>query len=583
MGYHSTILIVDDEPVGREILGRLLGGTSDGEYDLAFASNGMEALERAAELTPDLILLDVMMPGMNGFEVCQRLRADSVLGEVPVIMLTALDDRDSRLQGIEAGADDFVSKPYDHDELRARVKTITRLNRYRQLLVANRQLERDVAQLSALYDISKGLNYITDIDVLLTFIVRQTKEMLDAAGASIIFHDQEKDELYFRAVAAENNEVEERLGELRFPSDSGVAGWVFGKGEPALVQDVATDERFGRQIDENTGFVTTSLLCVPLNGKEGMLGVLEAVNKGEEFTEDDQHILRAMADNIAVSIEKADLYRGLQEAEELLKEQNSELSETVKALSEAHAELQEMQQMLIQSEKLAALGRFSAGIAHEIKNPLAIILSGIEFLEIKLSNGDTDAKTAVEKVKKTTLRASDILHSLLKFARPSEAKLDEVAPRDLIDDTLSFFEFNAPSKNMDIKTQFVEPDGDTHVKIDKLQIQQVLVNLLMNSMEAMSDGGEIRIRGSLATSPQGQQRYMIEISDTGEGIPEDALPKLFEPFYTSKRDSKGTGLGLSISKTIVDSHGGDLTIESELGKGTTARVMLPLAQGDDRE
>ena len=102
MGYHSTILIVDDEPVGREILGTLLGGTSDGDYDLAFASNGMEALERAAELTPDLILLDVMMPGMSGFEVCQRLRADSVLGEVPVIMLTALDDRDSRLQGLEA-------------------------------------------------------------------------------------------------------------------------------------------------------------------------------------------------------------------------------------------------------------------------------------------------------------------------------------------------------------------------------------------------------------------------------------------------------------------------------------------------
>ena len=130
MEYLSTVLIVDDESIGRETLEALLFGQG---YQLVFASNGQEALSQAASLKPDVILLDVMMPGMDGFEVCRRLRADPNLAEVPVIMVTALDDRDSRLEGIEAGADDFVSKPFDRMELRARVNTITRLNRYRRL------------------------------------------------------------------------------------------------------------------------------------------------------------------------------------------------------------------------------------------------------------------------------------------------------------------------------------------------------------------------------------------------------------------------------------------------------------------
>jgi DNA-binding response OmpR family regulator len=127
----STILIVDDHPSAREVLRGLLSGQG---YNLAFASDGKEALTQAAELTPDVILLDVMMPDVDGFEVCRRLRADPVLAQVPVIMVTALDDQDSRLRGLEAGADDFISKPFHPVELKTRVRTITRLNRYRRLL-----------------------------------------------------------------------------------------------------------------------------------------------------------------------------------------------------------------------------------------------------------------------------------------------------------------------------------------------------------------------------------------------------------------------------------------------------------------
>jgi PAS domain S-box-containing protein len=137
----STILIVDDEPLGREVLATLLSGQG---YHLAFASDGFETLEQAQTLVPDLIFLDVMMPGMDGFEVCRRLRADPLLAEVPVILITGLSDRDSRLRGIAAGADDFMSKPFDRLELRARVQTITRLNRYHRLLIERTRFERVV-------------------------------------------------------------------------------------------------------------------------------------------------------------------------------------------------------------------------------------------------------------------------------------------------------------------------------------------------------------------------------------------------------------------------------------------------------
>jgi two-component system, cell cycle response regulator len=132
MNNKSTILIVDDQKVMRETIGMLL---SKQGYELEFAGDGPTALRKAAELIPDVILLDIMMPGMDGYEVCRQLRTHTVLAEVPIVMVTALNDRKSWIKGIEAGADDFVFKPFDTVELRTRVQNITRLNRYRRLVV----------------------------------------------------------------------------------------------------------------------------------------------------------------------------------------------------------------------------------------------------------------------------------------------------------------------------------------------------------------------------------------------------------------------------------------------------------------
>src|SRR4030066_179224 len=131
MQFMNTVLIIDDEPAAREAVEALLAAEG---YQLEFAADGLQGLARATELYPDIILLDVMMPGIDGFEVCRRIRVDPVLAEVPVVMITALDDQASRLRGIDAGADDFISKPFDKSELRTRVRAICRLNRFRLLL-----------------------------------------------------------------------------------------------------------------------------------------------------------------------------------------------------------------------------------------------------------------------------------------------------------------------------------------------------------------------------------------------------------------------------------------------------------------
>lgn len=145
----STILIVDDEPAGRHTLESILEGQG---YQLEMAGNGSEALAKASQISPDVILLDVMMPGMDGFEVCRRIRNDPALAEIPIIMLTALDDRQSLLDGLDSGADDYITKPYDRFELRARLLGITRLNRYRKLVDDRVHIEEAHSKLLSAYE-----------------------------------------------------------------------------------------------------------------------------------------------------------------------------------------------------------------------------------------------------------------------------------------------------------------------------------------------------------------------------------------------------------------------------------------------
>ncbi len=241
-------------------------------------------------------------------------------------------------------------------------------------------------------------------------------------------------------------------------------------------------------------------------------------------------------------------------------------------------ELDEIQKGLVQSEKLAALGRFSSGIAHELKNPLGIVLGGIEFLEVKTKKGDPDVRTAVSKIKEAALRAAQIVDDILKFAKPSDMQLDLVDPNELVKGALSLFQYGIKSREIEIRADFAKES--MRVKVDRNRIEQVLFNLFANAVEALDGRGSVRVgvmkRPRSSAYPRGA--CAIEVADTGVGISPENIRRLFEPFFTTKRDQQGTGLGLFIAKSIVNHHNGDLKIESEAGRGTQAKVILQLAE-----
>ncbi|MEK7396119.1 MAG: sigma-54-dependent Fis family transcriptional regulator [Candidatus Poribacteria bacterium] len=185
--------------------------------------------------------------------------------------------------------------------------------------------------LSIIYDGLSDSNPFTDIDTSLDFIIQKTKELLDAEGASIIIFDHRKNDLYFSVVAAEEKEVETQLKQLRLPVDSGIAGLVFRENKPVIVPDAHSEKRFYRQIDKNTGFVTKSILCIPLHVKGNTFGVFEVVNKKKgEFTDIDRLLLDIMSVYIVMSIENEYLRQDLQRSEAILRHKNVGLSEIIK-------------------------------------------------------------------------------------------------------------------------------------------------------------------------------------------------------------------------------------------------------------
>jgi|GEM_PF-6233281 PAS domain S-box-containing protein len=240
---------------------------------------------------------------------------------------------------------------------------------------------------------------------------------------------------------------------------------------------------------------------------------------------------------------------------------------------------------LVQSEKMAALGRFASGVAHEVKNPLAILLGGLEYLNERLTDMDKDVQEAFSRMKEAVLRANTIVKDLLAFARPSKMVYEKVHPNVVVSDAIGFIDLlrhKSSKAAIEIKRELTQED--MLVEVDRNQIQQALFNILLNAIEAIPTSGSVTVRTRLdaAGSPPGsgasRPACLIEVRDTGGGIDKEDLAKLFEPFFTTKRGQKGTGLGLAIVKSIVEKHGGRISIDSEVGLGTTVRIILPIVK-----
>ncbi len=244
------------------------------------------------------------------------------------------------------------------------------------------------------------------------------------------------------------------------------------------------------------------------------------------------------------------------------------LEKTSQELSEAYEKLQSTFEQLKKTDRLAALGRLSSGIAHEIRNPLGSIKGSVEILESEISP-DNKKYEFVKILKEEIERLNAIIESFLKFARPPKPSLQPTSINELIESILILTNKQAQKWNIDIR-KTLDPNLPM-IPMDPNQIRQVIMNIVLNGMESMTGGGTLSISTSLGSR---KRSVLIEISDTGTGIGKEDLDHIFDPFFTTK--AQGTGLGLAISYQLVQNHGGTIKAHKNETSGLTFRVELPL-------
>jgi len=272
----------------------------------------------------------------------------------------------------------------------------------------------------------------------------------------------------------------------------------------------------------------------------------------------------------------------------LRKKAEGELQDLNQELMKAHENLTSAHEQLIQAEKMESIGRLAAGVAHEVKNPLAMIGMGLELLSRHLSPDDIKAMETIERMKRGIERAKKIVRGLVDYSSDRRLEFQAKDPNVLVIDALELIEYQLQQAG--VRFEFIRGKELPLVEVDQTKIEQVLLNLFINAMHSMEEQGELTIQTELISLEnishdegsrlrdrlrQGDRMVKITVTDTGKGIPEEALGKLFDPFFTTKSTGKGTGLGLTVSRKIAELHGGDLTIVNRTDRsGAVATLLL---------
>ena len=517
------IFVVDDEPGIALLCKRLL--TRAG-YKVESQTDPRKAINYLKENKIDLLLVDIRMPEVDGFEViqhAQRLQPDAAM-----LIMTGHGTVETAIRALRQGVDGLLLKPFSQgSDLVDAVK----------LALVDSQQKRDAARTQALrplFSVTESLLSETRREPLLELIMNAVCEHLQCSHAAC--YQRNDDTKEFSLLASRGREVPKNFFDLIARVDESATPLMINASGPGdtVLRSLLTDLRLGAAI------------LTPILRPNLRMVVYAARNLNEPpFRESDLELFQILARQAAAALENARLY-----AEQL----------------DYVRKVEDSQKALLQAEKMAAAGRLSASIAHEVNNPLQAVqnclhLAGREDLpaEKRLEYFNL-ARTELERLTVTVRR-------MLDFYRPGATSLEKVDLVEMLQYILNLMSKQLSEANVKVVVDFfgkIEP-----IQAVGSQIQQVFINLILNAVDAMSEGGVLKI-----ITRQLKGGVEILFQDQGKGIPEEKQPNIFEPFFSTK--DGGTGLGLTVSYNIITAHGGTLELLAERGPGACFRIFLPI-------
>ncbi len=561
--FEATILVVDDRESTLDLLDELL---TQAGYHVLLVSEGIQTIFTARAHAPDLILLDIMMSDMNGYEVCQQLKADALTREIPVIFISARDEIFDKLQAFSLGAVDYISKPFEMKEVLARVRNQLAVRGAKALLQEqNTKLHQEInehkqtaallqhrnRELFVLNEIGQMFSSSLELDQVLATALQEVQRLLDVVSTSVWLLIPETGELECQQIIGPGTE---HLIHARLPAGQGISGWVAQHGESVLSANILNDPRHHNPAGGNDNSAVRSMVSVPLKIKGNVIGVLNLADPHVDcFTEENLRFVEPIASAAAIAIENARLYTTAQQ----------EIAERKRA----EAELRDAN---------ASKDKFFSIISHDLRSPFNAVLG---YMQLMFEDFETyepeQLKQNIEHVYKSAERLYALLENLLTWSRiqrgAMKCKPEEFDLQEIAENNIDLFFSKAEQKRVLLKTSVQEGMG---VYADYNMVNTVIRNLVSNALKFTSTDGIIEI-----SAQNRNDHFEISVSDTGAGIPAEDLAKLFriDVQYTNLGidGEKGTGLGLILCQDLVEKNGGRIWVESEVAKGTTFRFTLP--------
>jgi signal transduction histidine kinase/HAMP domain-containing protein len=410
----------------------------------------------------------------------------------------------------------------------------------------NEKVVQHMDRLAGLYKLTLPFHSVSDLTEIFREVSNSVADLLDVEQCGLMLID--RDQNFIVHMHPSHGLSEEEVNSIRIPYEEGMNLYYSNDRRPLVIKDPVT-EKIPQGLIGPTAVNVKNMLLGWIRLQGGLAGLLRLANRRSgDFSEESVRLIGIISNNISVAIENAKLY-------EDLKNQMHELKDT--------------QEQLVQAAKLAAIGELASNVAHEINNPLTSIMGYAELIreETNIENIMKD----IDIISAESLRARNIVQQLLEFARKRSLEIKEAHINSLLKETVALISVQLKNARIKISENYgVLPV----IMADPNQLKQVFLNIINNSVHSMSGGsGEMTI-----TTGANDTHVFAAIADTGHGIPAAVLPKIFEPFFSTKKE-KGTGLGLSISYKIIQSHKGRIDVKSEVDKGTTFTVLLPIQNG----